>query len=80
MKTEVTCYAGARYSERPRAFVFHGERLEVIEVERRERTPRGLRFRVKVADGRRFWLVYDEGEDTWDVRLSESRPGQGDEN
>lgn len=73
VKTEVTCYAGARYAERPRAFLFGEERLEVVEVERRERTPRALRFSVRVADGRRFCLVYDEGQDAWDVRLSRSR-------
>jgi hypothetical protein len=71
--TEVTCYAGARYPERPRAFVYRGERLEVADVERRERTPCELRFRVRVVDGRRFWLSYDEAHDAWDVRRNPRR-------
>lgn len=76
--TEVTCYAGARYAERPRAFLFGEERLEVVEVERRERTPRALRFPVRVADRRRFRLVYDEGKDAWGVRPGRSCVRQRD--
>ena len=72
VKTEVMCYAGARYPERPRAFLFGEERLEVVDVERWERTTRALRFTVRVADGRRFCLVYDEGKDAWGVRPGRS--------
>ncbi len=59
---QVECYAGFRYPERPRIIVWHGERLEVTTVERRSRTPSGLVFRVRTADGRRFFLEYDEGK------------------
>ncbi len=68
MESNVECYAGARYPERPRTLVYEGERLEVAAVEGRERTPRGLRFRVRVSDGRRFSLFYDEARDVWEVR------------
>lgn len=68
MKTVVECYAGTRYPERPRAFLWEGERLEVVEVERRFCTPRGLRFRARTSDDRCFSLFYDEVVDTWDVR------------
>jgi hypothetical protein len=68
VKTTVECYAGARYPERPRAFIYQEKRLEVAEIEGRERTPRGLRFRVRVSDGRRFSLSYDEVDDAWEVR------------
>jgi len=72
----VECYAGAYYPERPRAFLWEpstglkpgGERVEVEEVERQWRTPAGPAFRVRIADGRRFTLVYDEAADTWDVQ------------
>jgi hypothetical protein len=72
MGATVECYAGARYPERPRAFVHRGERLTVAEVEGEERTPRGIRFRVRVTDGRRFWLFYDEIDEDWDVQAEGS--------
>lgn len=68
MDTRVECYAGARYPERPRAFLYEGDWLEVAQVEGQERTPRELRFRVRVSDGRRFLLLYDEVRDAWQVR------------
>lgn len=78
METAVQAYAGTLYPERPRAFVYRGERLEVIDVERRERTPEGVRFRVRTADGTRFWLVYDEGRDAWDVVPVRRAPREGE--
>jgi len=64
----VECYSGHRYPERPRAFLWQGERLVVEEVERSWRTPEGLAFRVRAADGRRFTLAYDEATNAWDVQ------------
>lgn len=64
----VECYAGTRYPERPRAFPWEGERLEVVAIEHRWRTPTGIAFRVRVADGRRFTLAYDEAGDTWSIK------------
>ncbi len=65
--TIVECYAGSGYPERPRAFLWEGQWLEVAEVEARRRTPDGLVFRVRAADGRRFILTYHERSDTWVV-------------
>ena len=64
----VECYAGARYPERPRAFLWEGERVAVEEVEQQWRTPAGPAFRVRTTDGRRFTLAYDEAADDWDVQ------------
>ncbi len=64
----VECYAGVRYPERPRAFVWEGERVAVEEVERQWRTPAGPAFRVRTADGRHFTLAYDEAAGDWDVQ------------
>ncbi len=64
----VECYAGHRYPERPRTFLWEGGRMVVEKVERSWRTPAGLAFRVRTADGRRFTLAYDETTDAWDVR------------
>ena len=64
----VECYAGARYPDRPRVFLWEGERVEVEGIERQWRTPGGLVFRVNAVDGRRFTLAYDEAADAWDVQ------------
>ena len=66
--TVVECYAGTRYPERPRAFLWEGERVTVEAVERQWRTPAGPAFRVRAANGRRFTLAYDEAADAWDVQ------------
>lgn len=68
----VECYAGYCYPERPRAFLWKGERVTVEEVERSWRTPAGPAFRVRTADGRRFTVAYDEAADTWDVQAVSS--------
>jgi hypothetical protein len=68
MDATVECYASTRYPERPRTFLWRGERSEVEEVERRWRTPSGPAFRVRTADGRRFTLAYDEAADSWDIQ------------
>jgi hypothetical protein len=68
VKTVVECYAGTRYPERPRAFLWEGDRVEVAEIERRYSTPHGMAFRARTVDGRRFSLFYDEALDAWDVR------------
>ncbi|HEY67289.1 MAG: hypothetical protein DRI79_11725 [Chloroflexi bacterium] len=70
----VECYAGICYPERPRAFVWEEERVEVEEIERRWRTPSGPAFRVRAAGGRRFTLTYDEAADAWDVRPVQGTP------
>lgn len=70
----VECYAGHRYPERPRAFVWEGARVVVEEVERRWRTPNGLAFRIRAADGRRFTLTYDEAADAWNIQPRPVRP------
>ncbi len=72
MTATVECYAGTRYPERPRAFVHDGERLAVTAIERQERTPDGLRFRVRGSDGGRYLLAYDERRDAWDVQRLEA--------
>jgi len=64
----VSCYAGARYPERPRAFLWQGRWLAVRAVESRWRTPQGPIFRVRTGDNRRFTLAYQEVADLWTIR------------
>lgn len=64
----VDCYAGAGYPERPRAFVWKGERHEVEDVERRWRTPAEYGFYVRTTEGTHVTLLYREREDRWILR------------
>jgi aminotransferase len=57
-----------RYGERPIAFQYAGERLQVAEVERAWREPSGLLFTASTPDGRRFRLAYCEQTDHWTVQ------------
>jgi hypothetical protein len=65
----VECHSGYTYAERPIALHWQGERLEIEQVEERWRIPGGLRFRVKVTDGRVFELFYGELYDEWRISL-----------
>jgi hypothetical protein len=72
----VECYAGRHYPDRPTAFQWESERLEVEEVERRWRT-QGVaydssilyHYRVRTAVGL-FHLTYDSDRDTWQIEAN----------
>ncbi len=70
-RIEVIAYSGYRGEETPRAFSLHGERIEIVEIERRwtaeegERGPRRRHFRVRGSDGHRHELHYDEQAMAW---------------
>jgi hypothetical protein len=72
-KSAVQCYSGALYAERPKAFQYADELLEVAEVERSWRDPAGIYFIVQAPDGRRFRLAYREQADRWSVELLSKR-------
>lgn len=65
----VETYSGYRLHERPRHFTFQGERLEVRRVLARWQEPGTLSFLVTSNDSRHYLLQYQEGLDTWEVRL-----------
>ena len=65
----VECHSGSSYGERPVAFQWEGERLEVAEVEASWRIPGGRRFRVRTRDDRIFELFYGELYDEWRIHL-----------
>jgi hypothetical protein len=67
--SQVRCYAGTRYPERPLAFEHRGHWLEVAEILREERTPHGLTFHVLAMDGQRYRLAWDESGDAWSIAL-----------
>ena len=64
---KVRSYAGASYPERPVAFEWEGQWLEVSELLRQARTPEGLRFAVLAEDGRRYRLDWGAKTDEWAI-------------
>ncbi|MEJ5202278.1 MAG: hypothetical protein WHV66_08585 [Anaerolineales bacterium] len=63
----VVCHSGFTYAERPTAFWWEGELLEVSAVETEWRTPQGRGFRVRTPQGQRFELFYNEHNDEWEI-------------
>jgi hypothetical protein len=63
----VRCYAGVSCPERPVAFEWEGQWLEVVEVLRHARTPEGLLFDLLAQDGRRYRLNWDANQDGWRI-------------
>ena len=66
----VECYSGQTYAERPLAFYWEEERLEIMEILSNWRSPEGRSFLVVTIDGRTFKLSYKEREDCWRIELS----------
>ena len=73
MAASVECHSDSQYAERPVALTWcgeehpQGERLEIVEILSRWRSPAGVGFRVIVQSGACFELFYDEASDSWQV-------------
>jgi len=65
--TQVECYSGSRYGERPLSFTLGDERYIVRVVEKSWRTPSALHFRVRTEDDESFELAYYEKADCWNI-------------
>ena len=63
----VECHAGYTYAERPTAVLWGDQRLTVIEIIERRRTPAGRFFRVRTQNDQAFDLFYDELSYEWQV-------------
>jgi hypothetical protein len=55
----VECRSDTEYAERPVALYWQEQRLEIIEILSRWRTPDSKYFRVRTEDGQRFELIYN---------------------
>lgn len=70
-KIEVTAYSGYRGEETPRMILFHGERIEVIEVlsqwieERSDDRARKRFYQIKGNDKNLHRIYYDEKTMEW---------------
>ena len=65
--TQVTCYSGRIYADRPASFVWQDKQYEVKEVEREWQEPGDKHFLIKTEDDKRFELCYHEGQDLWSI-------------
>lgn len=69
MKSEpVICRSDTAYAERPVAFEWQGQWLDVSKITSRWREPAGLFFRVQTADLAQYELVYNLPMDSWKVK------------
>jgi hypothetical protein len=66
--SEVECFSGHTYAERPRAFTWEKRRYLVTCIERRWRTPDGPVFRVATDAGDPFEVRYKELEREWSIQ------------
>jgi hypothetical protein len=64
----VECRSDSEYAERPIAFYWQEQRLEIIEIASRRRTPEGKGFRVRTKDDQIFELFYNETSADWQVQ------------
>jgi hypothetical protein len=62
---EVDCYSGASYAERPRALIFHGNKIEVSQILCSQLTPGSKVFKVILENGWTVTLQYSLQADHW---------------
>ena len=68
MVVKVACYSGYKSEERPIRFWLGDTCLEVATVEDRWYSPGCTVFRVVVANGDRYLLRYDQGQQIWELQ------------
>jgi hypothetical protein len=67
MSEQVECHSDVEYAERPIAIQWQGQRLQIVDILTRWRSPNGKCFRVKTTDDQIFDLFYDELYDEWRI-------------
>jgi hypothetical protein len=70
--TQVECRSDSEYAERPLVVYWQGERLDVVEILSRWRTPDGKWFRVRTEnlssnEDQVFDLFYNETNAEWQI-------------
>jgi hypothetical protein len=66
--TQVECYSGSRYAERPISFELLGQRHAVKDVIKTWRSPSGLHFQVETEEDDRFELIYHDRTEEWTIK------------
>ena len=73
MIAPVECRSDWTYAQRPRAFIWQGERLTIQEIITERRTPSGKSFTVRTVEQGNFELSYDQHSDNWTVQPKPSK-------
>jgi hypothetical protein len=63
----VECRSDSEYAERPVAIRWQGQRLEVVEILGRWRTPNGKRFLVRTVQQGLFEISFSITENQWHI-------------
>jgi hypothetical protein len=66
-QSQVTCYSGHTYAERPDSFIWKGTEHKIERVEREWLEPGEKHFLVRTEGERLFELCYHELRDEWSV-------------
>jgi len=67
MSDIVECHSDYTYAEKPVALTWEGQRLEIVEISLRWRSPEGHGFRVRTNDDQEFVLFYRVAADEWKI-------------
>ena len=67
MDSDVECYSGSMYAEKPTAFMRDGKRHLVATVLAEKLLENGKCFLVRTEEGLHFQLFYDVILDHWEV-------------
>ena len=73
MDASVECRSDWEYAQRPVAFTWQEQRLEVQAVIAEYRTPAGIHFLVSTSEAGDFELVYHEHSDQWIIQPNPSK-------
>jgi hypothetical protein len=65
LSDQVFCHSGYEYAERPIAFIWQGQRLEIAAIQAGWQKPGFKCFRVTTTDEQVFDLCYDQTADQW---------------
>jgi hypothetical protein len=68
METQVECHSDYCYEQRPVAFHWEEEWIQVETLIAEWKTPEGKGFRVQSGNGQIFELFYHQQRDQWEVQ------------
>ena len=68
-EASVECHSGHSYAQRPIAFWWESERIEIDTIEAEWRSPTGKHFRVRTKNEAFFELIYHQASDDWQIKL-----------
>lgn len=64
----VECHSGFAYADKPLAFTWQGQRLQVAEILAQGQTPQARWFRVITMEQQVFLLSYNGEADAWQIQ------------